>query len=377
MRKFTLASLFIALFLQSNAQLDVINFMNLGRNGIKDIETLAGAYLEQFGTGLATSLASGWFNTARPNHLFGFDFSVGVTMTTIPNEAKTFSLADYDWNVLSYDQYANPTSPTVAGHQNTLADIGIDYQDENGTQIKLDNLFKMPQGANLGFVPMPIVHLGVGLYKGTDIQLRLLPPMPLSDFGSISMFGVGVKHDFKQWIPVVKKLPFDAAIAINYSKVNSVFSEIEYFPTDFMDIDIANMSQQMIRVSQSPNDIEALYYSKQELQLHMSSFSANLILSKKLLFLTLYGSLGFSNSQSQIQLVGPYVLPNMAIVGTSTVVELDEANTVTDPIDIKTGYKSFRSGIGARIKLAVLTLHGEVTYQDYTMYNVGIGVALR
>ncbi|MDY0282842.1 MAG: hypothetical protein RBR35_20100, partial [Salinivirgaceae bacterium] len=126
MRKLTLAALFLGLFMQSNAQLDVINFMNLGKKGVEDMETLTGAYLDPFGKGLATSLSSGWFNTARPHHALGFDFSVGVTFTSIPTDAKSFNLNDYNWKVLSFDNsIPNPISPTVAGQQDNLVYIGV------------------------------------------------------------------------------------------------------------------------------------------------------------------------------------------------------------------------------------------------------------
>ncbi len=376
MRKLTLATLFVALLTISYAQIEVSNFMNLGRDGIKDIETLTGAYLDPFGKGMATTLSSGWFNTAATHRMFGFDFSIGATLTTIPSADKKFNLNDYNWNVLVWDenQYPNPVSPTVAGQQASLMSAGVRLSD----QIRLDGILNMPQGANLPAVGLPIVHLGVGVYKGTDVQLRLLPPMPISDFGNINMYGVGVKHDFKQWIPVVKKLPFDAAIAVNYSKVNSAFTELEYFPTKMITIERQHIENDLLPLVDSDTRIQAEFYDKQELQFQMSSFAANLVVSKKLLFLTVYGSLGFSSSASNIELVGPYLLPNLNQQGQSApYLELKRENIIENPISVNMKHKSMRSGIGLRIKLAVITLHGEVTYQDYTMYNFGLGVAIR
>jgi hypothetical protein len=278
MRKLTLATILVAFLTNSYAQVDVANFMNLGRDGIKDIETLTGAYLDPFGKGMSTTLSSGWFNTAETHRMLGFDFSIGATFTTIPNIDKKFNLNDYRWNVLVWDesQYPNPVSPTVAGEQNELMSAGVRLSN----QIRLDGILNMPQGANLPAVGLPIVHFGVGVYKGTDVQFRLLPPLTISDYGNINMYGVGIKHDFKQWIPVVNKLPFDAAIAVNYSKVNSAFTKLEYFPTKMLTIDRQYIDNNLLPLIDSDSRIEAEYYDKQELQFHMSSFAANLVLSK-------------------------------------------------------------------------------------------------
>ncbi|HOG20466.1 MAG TPA: hypothetical protein PKW37_08505, partial [Salinivirgaceae bacterium] len=226
-------------------------------------------------------------------------------------------------------------------------------------------------------VGLPIVHFGIGVFKGTDLQLRALPPLTISDYGKINMFGAGIKHDFKQWIPVVNKLPFSASIAFNYSKVNSVFDKLSYFPTKLVPIDRENIDNDLLPLVDSDSRIEAEYYSKQELQLHMNSFCVNLLLSKNLLFLTVYGSIGYSSSASNVQLVGPYLLPRVEAVGNDVYLALRKDDKMEDPIDIKMKHSSMRAGFGLRFKFAVITLHGEVTYQDYMMYNFGLGVAIR
>ncbi|HPW66770.1 MAG TPA: hypothetical protein PLY32_03325 [Salinivirgaceae bacterium] len=371
---FTLA--LIALFTTASfSQTDVSEFLSLGIDAIEDIETLSGAYLNPIGKGLATTLSSGWNNTAATHRVLGFDFSVGFTLTTIPSVDKKFNLNDYNWKrvIFNRNEYPNPLSPTVAGKQDILIPIGVKLSET----MKLENIINMPDGVNLPAVGLPIVHFGIGVFKGTDLQLRALPPLTISDYGKINMFGAGIKHDFKQWIPVVNKLPFDASFAVNYSVVNSVFDKIKYFPTEMITIDRANIDNNLLPLVNSISRIEAEYYNKQELLFRMNSFSANLLLSKSLLFLTVYGSVGYSASASNIQLAGPYLLPSIESDGSNVYMALREKDQIEDPIDITMKHSSLRAGFGLRFKFAVITLHGEVTYQDYTMYNFGLGIAVR
>ncbi len=376
MKKSLISLLMLAICVSSFAQIEVASFLNLTKEGVKDIEKLTEAYLTPLGRGFATSLSSGWHNTARVHRLLGFDLSVGMTLTTIPDENKRFNLKDYNWNVLRYN-VPNPVTPTVAGKQTTRPQVGIALPlTANDTAI-ISNLFTMPQGANLPFVLLPIAHFGLGVGIGTDIQARVLPPLTISDYGSIDMWGIGIKHDFKRWIPVVKNLPFDASIAVNYSRVNSVFSKFNYFPTKMLTIDRQYIDNTLLSLVDSDSRIQAEYYDKQNLELHMKSFSANLIVSKKLLFLTVYGSMGYSSSDFGIQLKGDYLLPTLEMAGSLPVIALREAGRMKDPIDIKIKHSSIRAGLGARINLAVITLHGDVTFQDYLMYNFGLGVSIR
>ncbi|HON18854.1 MAG TPA: hypothetical protein PK990_06765 [Salinivirgaceae bacterium] len=377
-----LVPFFILAIYGAKAQTDVSAFLNLTKDGIKDIETLTEAYLTPMGKGFATSLSGGWFNTAKTHHPLGFDFTLGFTLVTFPDEDKRFKLNNYNWNVLTWDrnQYTNPVSPTIAGKQSVLLPVGIET-NINNQQVEINNLFTMPQGVNLPAVGLPLVQLGLGIGFGTDIQARLLPPLTISDYGSIDIWGIGIKHDFKRWIPVVNKLPFDASIAVNYSSVNSVFEKMKYFPTDFLSVNTQYVDPQLMRyMSTTPSyeqNIEADFYSKQNLKFHMNSFAANLIVSSKLLFLTLYGSVGYSASNFGILFEGPYLLPTIELDGTNVVYALRESGKINNPIDIKIKHNSIRTGLGARINMAFITLHGDVTYQDYMMYNFGLGISIR
>ena len=81
--------------------------------------------------------------------------------------------------------------------------------------------FDMPQGLDWRYVPAPMVQAGVGLFKGTDVLGRYLPNIKTSgsEFG---LWGIGGKHDIKQWIPGVKKLPvLQLSLMYGYTKLHT------------------------------------------------------------------------------------------------------------------------------------------------------------
>lgn len=382
MRKIFLTVTLAAMAAGVSAQEGVVNFMNLGCRGIHDINQLATAYLTPYGRAFSTTLSSGWFNTAKPHRLFGFDISIGGTLTMVPEIDRSFNLSDYQWDVLYYNHSGNAISPTIAGRQDELLDVGFRTKlYEGGPTYTVENILKMPQGIGLATVGLPIVNAGIGLVAGTDLQLRVLPPLDLGSYGSLFVLGGGLRHDFKQWIPVVKKLPFDASFEVNYSIVNSSFDNVKYFPTQMgLDInDFAAIDDHIRIIANDPNRIKSEFYDKQQLAFKMRAFSANLIVSKELLFLTVFGSVGYTSSSSSFGLYGPYLLPDVEIDPATDAagLVLRDRSVVQDPIDVQVKYSDFRASAGLRLKFAMLTIHGEFTYQNYAMFNAGVGISLR
>src|SRR5690606_34566650 len=68
-------------------------------------------------------------------------------------------------------------------------------------------------------MPIPMAHLGIGLPKGTDLKIRFIPKINIGGDGELKMFGFGIMHDVKQYIPGIKNLPFDLSGFFGYSKL--------------------------------------------------------------------------------------------------------------------------------------------------------------
>jgi hypothetical protein len=51
--------------------------------------------------------------------------------------------------------------------------------------------------------------------------------------------------------------------------------------------------------------------------------------------------------------------------------------TLVDPVSIDLRESSFRSTLGMRLKLGVLTLHGDYTIQKRKVFSTGVGISFR
>lgn len=86
----------------------------------------------------------------------------------------------------------------------------------NGRVVKdTAQTFDVPPGlVDTPIAPLIVPQLGVGAIAGTDVQVRYLPKTNLSysgtDFGTIGLVGVAVRHDIDQWIPA--PLPLNLAV---------------------------------------------------------------------------------------------------------------------------------------------------------------------
>src|SRR5690606_7528697 len=133
--------------------------------------------------------------------------------------------------------------------------------------------------------------------------------------GDVRLWGIGVMHDIKQWMPGVKHLPFDLSALIGYTKMTSSY-------------DLQGLSD--------------TGEGKQELLLNAGGLSIQGIISKKISVLTLYAGIGYNKTTSSVKVNGIF--------------ELEDDRILEDPIDMQFGEGSLRATAGFRLKLAILTL---------------------
>lgn len=358
------------------AQDEVVKFLNAG---VDDAEILFTEYLRPLGAGLGTAITGGWYNTGKPHKLLGFDLTFTGNVVMTPSAAGSFDLSDFTFNSITYDA-ANSETPTVTGPNDMdPSPLGLHLtliDDITGTEITLDQpgAFPSPPGSGITMIPLPMLQLGIGLVKNTELNFRFIPKTKLGDFGSAGLWGVGVKHDVLQWLPVVDKIPVDVSIQLGYTKFKTTIDAIDYNPLD------QNSMGYMSTVVD--HGLTAPSYDDQNLELIISGFTANAIVSKKLAVLTVYGSLGFYSSTFGINLNGDYPIPGPEINTndiTNPYIEMavDNDKVITDPLAIEVKEKNLRAGIGFRLKLLILTIHGDYTIQEYPMATVGIGFSFR
>ena len=181
-------------------------------------------------------------------------------------------------------------------------------------------------------VPVAMPQFGIGLVKGTDLKFRFLPSVG-SDDVKLNMFGIGLMHDIKQWIPGNSLIPIDISIFGAYSNIG---------------LDVLN-------IDDDPGD-DGFF--------DLTSWTAQLLVSKEFHILTIYGGFGYMTSTNNIDIVGEY-----NVISTGDL-------PIRDPVDLETTDSGFNASLGLRFKFAVLTIHADYSIQEYHTFNAGLGVSL-
>src|SRR5690606_13932208 len=112
------------------------------------------------------------------------------TGALIPKSDETFDITAIGLSTKIQPVNSSQTmSPTVAGSSSAGPEVAV--FDDNGQEIER---FNLPQGANLPLIPAAQLQGTIGLPKGIDLTLRVLPRINLgNDIGTISMAGGGLK----------------------------------------------------------------------------------------------------------------------------------------------------------------------------------------
>ena len=189
-------SVIAGLLMLSSTGYSQINF-DLFKGGVDDgIKVLEG-YITPYANAFGSSLNGGWYNTGKPHKLGGFDITLSVSTTLIPDDAKTFDLSELDLNVLTIS--GNSLAPTIAGANEPGPRLNYIITDPTYGDITVAS-FESPEGINWAFIPLPMINAGIGLPLGTELMGRFMPTISPGDY-SLGLWGVGIKHSIIQYLP--------------------------------------------------------------------------------------------------------------------------------------------------------------------------------
>ncbi len=182
-----------------------------------------------------------------------------------------------------------------------------------GTYVNGDNPVVKDANKTLGILPVAVPQLQVGSVFGTEFSLRVLPTVTLGKYGSVNMWGIGVKHGITSHF---KKSPVDIAVGFSTNSISI---------SDSKDRDLVDAT----------------------------SFAANLQFSKTLSVFTFYTGLQYENTGIDVS-----VNHN----GTISKMEYNNEN-------------KFRGIIGLNIKLGPLNLNGDYSIGKTNTVSAGFGFA--
>lgn len=321
-------------------------------------EKLLKAYIRPYTNALGADLSSGWYNTAKPHKLGGFDLTFTLNTAIVPTVDRSFNPNDLGLNGITSN---SNSSPTAMGENKPGAQLT--YEAGGYTLAE----FELPKGTGLSFAPAPMIQASVGLIKGTEIMGRFTPKLQLGSGSEFGLWGVGLKHSIKQWIPALKRIPvLHLSVMGGYTSLNAE-TALNFMPSHYGDyIDYIG--------------VDDSYFKGQMMDLEISSFTSNLVVSANLPIVCFYGGVGFSSTNTTLALNGNYPVPTYNVTENRT--EITKASSVTDPVDMEIKHKSGsttdpRYNVGMRLKFAVITIHFDYTYANYSVATAGLGISFR
>jgi hypothetical protein len=345
------------------AQLNKISFLN---GGVDDFQTLTQAYLNPWAKSVGAGLDAGWYNSAKPHGLLGFDLTLTTSFAMVPSSEKTFDVASLKFQNFTVSG-TSTTAQTVAGNKNSGPTISVYATDQNGSKKKIGS-FDMPGGSGLPGLPVPMVKVGLGLPFSTELDARFLPTLSMGNAGNANLWGLGIKHSIKQWIPVINHVPFwDLSLFGAYSHFRTT-KDIHFLPSD--------ASSNISYVGNSSD------FDGQKAQFDVNTWDISLLVGTNLPVFNVYGALGYMSSQANLAMKGSYYVGgdlNATNYNPLTnTVTVKKSDLKTDPVNMDFAkFSNVKVTVGMRLKLALITINADYSYAGYSVYSAGLGLSFR
>lgn len=328
--------------------------------GPEDAEKLMEGYLSPYFNAFGASLTGGWYNTAKPHQLGGFDITATFNTAMVPDNHKMFNVAELGLESLGLADPNNNMSPTIAGDKNEGPLLNYNFPEPLPDQPA----FNLPQGTGFAYIPSPMLQAGVGLIKDTEVNFRFMPTYSYKE-SNVGMWGLGFKHGLKQWLPFIKRVPvLHLTVQYGYTKLNSNVG---------IDVNPSHIGAQ---------DQSGLSWEDQKMEFITQSHTGNLLVSANLPVVCFYGGVGFASTQSNLAMKGIYPVADPVASLTAGVPVVTAESAMENPIDMEVKNSDGsttkpRYNVGMRLKFAVITLHGDYTYANYSMFTFGFGISFR
>ena len=315
MKKALLTILIFSISITSKSQVQV--------DDINDAQAFLQEYLSPLGNGLGAITNNGWYNSAKPHRFLGFDATFTLSVLNITDENKSF-----DPNSITNFSSNSTSTPTILGRGDGAT---VNYK---GEQFKLPN-----QSTLISALALPNFNFGLGVFKKTELNGRFIPNYKYNigffGKGEISIWGLGFKHDLLQWIPIIgNAIPMSLSLQAGHTQLNSGLSILD-----------------------------------QDVSIDVQATNFNIILSRKILMLTGYTSVGYNFSTTTFT-----AGEDISNLDTFNLNELE----ISLPIEMKfENNNEFRANVGLRFNLAVVNINANHTFSKYPVTTLGLGVGLR
>lgn len=220
------AILFVSILIGSSGsifaqdQTDVDQFVN-------DMLFLADGFASPASESAAYQATAGWFTSAMALEEWKVDVSVHGNAIIVPSSKKEYTINNNDFGILQISGNDRGVLPTAFGANSEVQFEGrrnIVIRDEDnlplpeGTEIPISS-FDAIDGIDKGMLAYPFAQVSVGLPYGFQLGVRALPSMEI-DGSKFSTYGVGLKHNFSQYLRFNDEEDLQLAGVLSYNIFN-------------------------------------------------------------------------------------------------------------------------------------------------------------
>lgn len=312
--------------------------------GIEDAQRFAKGYISPAAKSLIYNLSNGWIQSAEVKKPLKFELSFIGNASFVKDEHKSFALNTNEYNNLYFrDGSLSKNVSTAFGENNPDILVYAIVTDETGI-FDEEVEFELPQGLaseNINMLPTAFLQARLGLFKATEIKVRYFPKIDYEDVKT-GLFGIGIQHEFTQWLPAEQVFPIAVSGFIGYTNLNGNY--------DFTDSQIIEGSNQQFEVKQN----------SWLLQLHAST---------KLPVINFYGGIGYVNGTSDFNVLGTYTVR----AGTPLT---ETSSTFQNPFSIRNKVSGIKATLGTHLKLAFFRIYAEYNLGQFNTASAGIGFGI-
>lgn len=332
MKKYTLILIGLFVFsFQSKAQDGFEGYLLADNN---DRSKLIEAYINPAMKGLIYGMNNGWYHTAKVHKTLGFDISIGLNASLVPEEDEIFNLSG-----LTSINAGSINAATVAGSEDFTPLTTVNFV-ENGTTYS--TTFNAPGGIKeslpLSAVPAPAVQVSLGLPAKFEINLRLVPKVGDDDVKG-NLFGIGLKKEITDWFGPLDKTPLHVSLLAAYTT---------------MTVDYNIESSGDITVQDGLAEFK------------LNAYTVQAIASLNFPIINVYGGIGYGSGNSTLNMLGDYTLSYGPV-----------SRTISDPLTSEFDAGGFRTTAGLRLSLGFFKIFGSYTLQEYNTANLGVAFSFR
>ncbi len=341
------------------------NISEMVNKNVSDANKIASAYAGPALGAMGNNLNNGWYSTADPLKLGRFKLELNLPLSFPSESEKNFKVNE----IGLYSMKTNTNeAPTAFGSRKESATFYV-VEDVLGKTDTIKN-FTL-SGGGLPLMPMINPQLNVGLVFGTELMFRYLPSIDSRGFKT-NYWGLGVKHDIKQWIPIIKQLPFSLSFIGAFSNLDATYTFADAL------LPIADATTPFVDIS-GKELIDKPSFKDQKVMIAINSWNANVIISKKLPLVSFFGGLRLSHTSTSLSLEGNFPLQTFDIRETaiSNTNFGKPANTfLKNPLSSSYNKTSFGINGGTRIKLGIISILLDGTYVPggFSSATAGFGI---